>query len=212
MRDPRGIAPRDERQVARTLGREQAHQSRVDEQFLASHLDLLRHACARQILQIDGGGLTLRDAGVDHVPDAAVQLHRFFGGPDGKIATMPLDARVTPRDNPRRVVRPLCVLIGPGTFSSAMLLANSVKQGRLGFLIGEPTGEPPNSFGEVYAFRLPMSGLQGQVSSSEFVLDRDPTARSHGVLPDIDVSRSAADVAAGRDPALDRDQVRARER
>ena len=132
------------------------------------------------------------------------QGHRLFGPPDGTIVSLTLGDSIRPGSNARRIARPFCVLIGPGTFSSAMLLANEIKQSRLGTLIGEPTGEAPNSFGEAYAFRLGLSGLQGQISSAAFILDADPAARAHGVLPDVVVTRTVADVAAGRDPALDR--------
>ena len=130
--------------------------------------------------------------------------HEMFGGPDGKIAVLADSETTRPAANPRRVVRPVCVLIGPGTFSSAMLFANVIKQNHLATLIGEPTGEPPNSFGEVYGFRLPLSGLQGQVSTARWTLDRAPDGDRRGVLPDVATTRTAVDVEAGRDPALER--------
>jgi C-terminal processing protease CtpA/Prc len=132
--------------------------------------------------------------------------HRLFGPPDGTIVSFTPstdDALVHPGPNARRVARPFCTIIGTGTFSSAMLLANTIKQGRLGPLVGEPTGEPPNSFGEVYPFMLPLTGLHGQIASAAFVLDPDSTANAHGVIPDVIVPRTRADVAAGRDRALD---------
>jgi len=135
------------------------------------------------------------------------QARQMFVGPDGSVAHIEMTQSTKPAPNPLRVARPVCVLIGPGTFSSAMLLANSIKQSHLATLVGEPTGEPPNSFGEVYAFQLPRTGLRGQVSSAAFVLDPDTLgARRHGVLPDIAVTRTADDLRAGRDPALDRAQ------
>ncbi|MBI2795296.1 MAG: hypothetical protein HYX65_01150 [Gemmatimonadetes bacterium] len=135
------------------------------------------------------------------------QARQLFGGPDGKVAVLgsgELGDRGPP-ENPRRVLRPFCVLIGPGTFSGAMLLANSIKQGKLGTLAGEPSGKPPSSFGEVYAFLLPRSALRGQLSGAAFGLDPDTLGgRRLGVLPDMEVARTADDVRAGRDPALDR--------
>jgi len=37
-----------------------------------------------------------------------------------------------------------------------------------------------------------------------FVLNPDPSASTHGVIPDIPVRRTADDVRSGRDPALER--------
>lgn len=127
----------------------------------------------------------------------------LFSGPEGAIATMPLTPTPPPA-TPRRLERPLCVLVGPATFSSAMLFANAVRQGGLGTLIGEPTGEPPNSAGEVMPFRLERSGLAGQVSSARFVLDADTAAFHRGVQPHVLVAPTRDDVAAGRDPAMAR--------
>src|SRR6266481_5595121 len=56
-----------ERESAALLDREQSHQTRIDEQFLAPNLDLLKDADASQLLQVDGRRLALRDARLDHV-------------------------------------------------------------------------------------------------------------------------------------------------
>lgn len=131
-------------------------------------------------------------------------IGEFFSIPAGSIAVTRMDAPFKPPENPRRLERPLCVLIGPNTFSSAMMLANTVQQSGVGTLIGEPTGEPPNSHGEVLAFRLKQSGLAGQVSSARFVLHPDSAAAKRGVLPQVAVARTTADVVAGRDPVMER--------
>lgn len=127
----------------------------------------------------------------------------IFSGPDGTVTVRPLDAEPPPA-NPRRLERPVCMLIGPGTFSSAMLLAHTAKRSGVATLIGEPTGEPPNSYGEVMPFRLRRSGLVGQVSSARFVLDEDPAADRRGVLPHVEVTSSREDVVAGHDPVMRR--------
>lgn len=128
----------------------------------------------------------------------------FFSVPVGSIATMQLPTAAPPPANARRLERPLCVLIGHSTFSSAMMLANTVRQSNVGTLIGEPTGEPPNSHGEVFAFQLPNSGLAGQVSSARFVLEADTAAAHRGVLPHVPVIRTSNDVVQRRDPVMER--------
>jgi C-terminal processing protease CtpA/Prc len=131
-------------------------------------------------------------------------LGGFYSVPAGNFATIRFDTPTAPSANSRRLERPLCVLIGPGTFSSAMILANTIRRSGIGTLIGEPTGEPPNSPGEVLTFRLRNSGLAGSVSSARFVLDPDIAAADRGVLPHVTVRRTAADMIAGRDAAMER--------
>jgi hypothetical protein len=68
-------------------------------------------------------------------------------------------------------------------------------------LIGEPTGEKPNGYGEVRTLRLPNSGLRIQYSTEYFHLlkDSDPDA----LYPDIRTPDTLDDALAGRDAALD---------
>jgi hypothetical protein len=127
----------------------------------------------------------------------------LFSGPDGTMAVIPFTPSL-PAANPRRFERPLCLLIGPGTFSSAMMLANTARRSGVAILIGEPTGEPPNSGGEVMSFHLRRSGLNGQVSSAYFMLDEDPAGDRRGVLPHITVVPTREDIRAGRDPVMER--------
>lgn len=127
----------------------------------------------------------------------------LFSGPDGTMAVIPFTSDL-PAANPRRLERPLCLLIGPGTFSSAMMLANTARRSGVATLIGEPTGEPPNSHGEVMSFHLRRSGLTGQVSSAYFMLDEDPAGDRRGVLPHITVVPTREDIRAGRDPVMER--------
>ena len=130
-------------------------------------------------------------------------IGNFFSIPPGDVAVIPFGKPAAPPANVHRLERPLCLLMGPGTFSSAMMMANTVRQSGIGTLIGEPTGEPPNAYGEVLSFRLPHSGLAGQVSSARFILDPDSTAALRGVLPHVGVVRETADIVAGRDPAME---------
>lgn len=60
------------------------------------------------------------------------------------------------------------VLTSSGSFSSAMMFAEYVKDNQLGILIGEAPGNTPSGYGDVAIFRLPNSGLYVQVSTKEF--------------------------------------------
>jgi len=129
----------------------------------------------------------------------------FFSGPDGTVSIFPFTP-TRPPANARRVALPVCLLIGPQTFSSAMMLANTARRSKVATLIGEPTGEPPNSGGEVYAFHLPRSGLSGQVSSARFILDEDPMGDRRGVQPHLRVVPTREEIAQGHDPVMERAQ------
>lgn len=78
------------------------------------------------------------------------------------------------------------VLIGPKTFSSAVMLAAAMKDHNLGTLIGEETGGLATSYGDVYSFTLPNTNLKAGVSHKRFVR---PSGQDdgRGVLPDHEV-------------------------
>lgn len=70
----------------------------------------------------------------------------------------------------------LYVLTSTGSFSSAMMFAEYVKDNQLGTLIGEAPGNTPSGYGDIAIFRLPNSGLYVQVSTKEFFrADRETT-------------------------------------
>ncbi|MGE0130128.1 MAG: peptidase S41 [Blastocatellales bacterium] len=95
----------------------------------------------------------------------------------------------------------LFVLIGRGTFSSAYLNALRLKRDTKAILVGEPTGQRPNAYGEVKTMTLPHSKLLVQYSTKYFkTVDGDPPA----LAPDILVGRSSWNYASGRDPVLER--------
>jgi len=99
---------------------------------------------------------------------------------------------------------PLCVLIGAGTFSSAVDLSDAIKTYRLATLIGEETGGRANSFGEIYHFRTRATDYLVTVSSAQFVRASGDRTDHRGVVPDIEVHQSADDLRAGRDPVVER--------
>jgi hypothetical protein len=91
-------------------------------------------------------------------------------------------------------------LIGNGTYSSAEINALQLRRDLGALLVGEPTGQKPNSFGEVRAFRLPFSGLEVGCSTRWFhQLDDDPPS----LEPDVLVPSTFDDLYRGRDPVLD---------
>lgn len=76
------------------------------------------------------------------------------------------------------------LLTDTGSFSSAMLFAQYVKDNHLGTIIGEPPGNTPAGYGETTVFRLKHSGLYCQISTKEFYRLADASADPL-VMPDI---------------------------
>jgi C-terminal processing protease CtpA/Prc len=92
---------------------------------------------------------------------------------------------VNPGKNPLRYHGKVCFLVGSGTYSSAMLLADAVKHNEIAALIGEETGGIPSHFGEIYVFDLPNSLLGVIVSTAKFIRADGDQENRNGVLPHI---------------------------
>ncbi|HEX4945895.1 MAG TPA: hypothetical protein VFZ34_04505, partial [Blastocatellia bacterium] len=94
----------------------------------------------------------------------------------------------------------LFVVIGRRTFSSGFGNARTLKSITQAILIGEPTGQKPNAYGEVRSFQLPHSKLTVNHSTKFWKrMEGDPQS----LAPDIVIEPTFADYAAGRDPVLD---------
>jgi hypothetical protein len=110
----------------------------------------------------------------------------------------------TPPPNPLRFAGPVAFLIGPGTFSSANILANTAGDFGLAILVGRPTAERPNNYGEACEVSLPHSGITLSVPSAWFVRANGDRENQDDVLPDILVARGTGiseedpDLAAAR--------------
>jgi hypothetical protein len=94
----------------------------------------------------------------------------------------------------------LFVMIDRLTYSSAMLNAWELQTQTSATLLGEPTGEKPNSYGEIRHLKLPNSQLEIQYSTRFFQMVKgDPVA----IMPDVGIEPTFADFASGRDPVLE---------
>jgi hypothetical protein len=114
------------------------------------------------------------------------------------------DLIVHPADNdPQWYKGKIYLLIGPATFSSAMSCALAAKDYGLATIVGEETGEPVESTGEVYTFTSPQLGLRAYLTTKVF-LPPKPHPPGQGVVPNVIVPTTLADRAAGRDPVLER--------
>lgn len=102
----------------------------------------------------------------------------------------------------RRLDLPVAALISPICSSATFSFARRAQESKLVRLFGEPSGGNLRGInGNGYFFvRLPGSGLEFDMPViGNFALTRQP---DRGVLPDVPVRPTRADIAAGRDPAL----------
>jgi len=93
------------------------------------------------------------------------------------------------------------VLIGRGTFSSAVMNAVELKRTTSAVLIGEVTGGNVNHYGEVREEALPWSGFKVLYSTKHWV---NWPGVVGGLKPDEYVGPSIADVVNGSDAAIER--------
>jgi hypothetical protein len=122
---------------------------------------------------------------------------RFNGGGYSRLMN-PLTAGLKSRASLRSRI---FVLIGAGTFSSAVMNAIDLRRELHAVLVGEAASEKLNSYGEVKSFRLPNSNLRVQYSTQFFRMDKD--AGPAALEPDVRVPRTLADTLVGRDAALE---------
>jgi len=124
---------------------------------------------------------------------------RLNGGGDSSVFD-PFISALSKRQDVNQTGR-LFALIGRGAFSSACLNALKLKRVTKAILVGEPTGQRPNAYGETRTMTLPHSKLTVQYSTKYFkTMDGDPPSLD----PDIQVEPSSRDYANGRDPVLER--------
>jgi C-terminal processing protease CtpA/Prc len=137
---------------------------------------------------------------VDRDPSTRLVLDvRFNGGGNEAILAPFIDA-IKARQSLNTKGR-LFVIIGRGTYSSALQNAITLRQETNAILVGEPTGGKPNHYGEVRRFRLPNVGLQIQYSTRYWL--NYPGSDPLNLEPDMTTGVTLDDLLAGRDPALE---------
>lgn len=130
---------------------------------------------------------------------------KMWGADEGEIVTFDSESMqpAPDADVPLRFHGPCVFLIGPRTFSSALMLADAVKTFSLATTMGEETAECPTGFGEVMPHVVPHTRLQFQVSSARWVRASGDLRDRRGVVPQIEVKESSEDLARGVDTALE---------
>lgn len=133
----------------------------------------------------------------------SADARKYLGAEDGAIVVDTF-AVERPDTNLLRYRGKTCFLIGPRTFSSAMMLANAVADFNLATLIGEETGGIPTAYGEVYPFDLPNTRLFVSVSSAFFVRANGNREDRGGIIPQIEVRQTEENTRTGKSTALER--------
>jgi hypothetical protein len=131
-------------------------------------------------------------------PSTLIFYLRNNGGGDSRIAE--------PLINALRDIKfinqkgKLFVLIGRSTFSSAQMNAQHFRDRTNATLVGEPTGQKPNHFGEIKNFPLPNSGLIVQYSTKQF---RQSRTDEPSMMPDEVIEPTSEEFLSGRDVVLE---------
>jgi len=180
--------------------RRQEFERFLDEAFT----QIRRRNCAGLVVDIrenGGGNSTLGELLLARLTDRPYRLvaglvwRKGDGGPDERRTA---DAVSRSRRAPG-FDGPAYLLIGEGTFSSAMMLADAVRTYDLMVSIGESTGGVPTSLGEIALHSLPESGIRVHACSKLFIRASGDMSDLGPVRPHIDVAE-----AAGRDAPLER--------
>jgi C-terminal processing protease CtpA/Prc len=99
---------------------------------------------------------------------------------------------VTPNIIKNRFTGRVCFLIGPYTFSSANMLAATIKDYNLAPLIGETTGEAGNDYGELCTIKLPQTGWITFTSTTYWVRPNNNKIDYNAIIPDYLVKRTSS--------------------
>lgn len=132
------------------------------------------------------------DAAKDN-KDGLYRLVRYNDGDGGTII----------KQSGKRYTGRMFVLVGATNSSATFQFARTIKQFKLGVLVGQPTGGNQRGIngGAFYFLRLPKTGIEidlpliGQWPADE--------ARDAGIEPDVYVRRTIADIAGGRDAEME---------
>lgn len=125
-----------------------------------------------------------------------VDLRRNGGGSEAVLRPLIKQIARRPALNRKGV---LFVIVGKGTYSSAAFNALSFKEWTEATLVGEATGQKPNSYGEMRTLTLPNSGLRVNYSTKFW---RRAKGDPESVMPDMPVEQTFTQFAQGIDAAM----------
>ncbi|MGL4346324.1 MAG: S41 family peptidase [Cellulosilyticaceae bacterium] len=94
------------------------------------------------------------------------------------------------------------ILVDENTFSSANWIGVIFQDSQLGTVVGTPTGNNPNSYGDVLQFQLPNSQIRYQVSMKRWVRP-DRNRMEDTLVPDVLVTPTLQDWIDDKDVVMD---------
>jgi hypothetical protein len=114
-------------------------------------------------------------------------------------------ARVTPANSDRPADDwvydgKVYLLTSARTYSSGFMVAQAFQCFGMGTVVGEAPGSHRRLTGEPMGVELPNSGIYAYVATAQYV---PPCGSGDFMAPDVAIAATAADLAAGRDAALD---------
>ena len=94
-------------------------------------------------------------------------------------------------------------LIDNGTFSSGNMFAVILADNGIGTIIGEPSGNAPNSYGDILGFQLKHSKLFYQISYTQWMRPNEELADEDALYPHYPVTYTIDDYINYRDLAME---------
>ena len=156
---------------------------------------------AEDLSMEDFAALVQADLDAGSYDRVLLDLRNNGGGSDGVIWPL-LEVLRSSMDRGCELVG----LIGPATFSSALINAVEIQE-MGGVLAGESAGGSVSHFGAVQGFSLPNCGARGQLSSKYIdlntLLDAGAGRGVTALEPDVSLPQTLADTLNGRDTAVE---------
>lgn len=167
---------------------------RTAEEMRKAVADLRQRGMRRVILDLRDNGGGLLQAAVDvagQFVDGLVLIELHGDGSQQQFTA--------PADGAARDV-PVVVLTNPSTASASEIVAGALRERRKVVLIGEHT-YGKGSVQNIYPLT---DGSSLHITTAEWLMPNRAKLTGQGLMPDIEVVRTADDLAAGHDPVLDR--------
>ncbi|WP_100643413.1 S41 family peptidase [Alteromonas facilis] len=120
----------------------------------------------------------------------------------GDIKVTPWTDYIEPQDEDVRFDGDVYVLIGPITYSAAIVFATTVQDNQFATLVGTPTGGYANQTAQGNLFNLPNSQLRAYIATRLLVRPSGDT-KVAPVIPDILVESTQQDFQQGKDAAVE---------
>lgn len=106
----------------------------------------------------------------------------------GSVIHFDSDTITPAADNPDRFNGKVYIIVGDGTFSSAMMFATIIKDNHIAPLIGQtPQNGHPDHFGELYNATLPNTGMAYRFGVKEWIRPAGKIADNY-LRPDIEIA------------------------